>query len=107
MSTKKTLSKLERVPLREAWRDEALEFTPWLAEADNLSALADALGLDELELVNTERSVGDFKLDILCSDVKLLKALGYHNLGLDGVKVLLEDYDVPQRLLHIVDLLEF
>ena len=68
MSTKKSLSKLERVPLREAWRDEALEFTPWLAEADNLSALADALGLDELELVNTERSVGDFKLDILCSD---------------------------------------
>jgi hypothetical protein len=30
MSTNKILSKLERVPLREAWKHEAGEFTPWL-----------------------------------------------------------------------------
>jgi hypothetical protein len=29
---KKPLSKLERVPLREAWRHEANDFTPWLAD---------------------------------------------------------------------------
>jgi hypothetical protein len=29
---KKTLSKLERVPLREAWKHEANDFTPWLRE---------------------------------------------------------------------------
>ena len=68
MSTNKTLSKLERVPLREAWKHEAGEFTPWLAETDNLNALADALGLSELVRVATEHWVGDFKLDILCTD---------------------------------------
>ena len=43
--------KLERVPLREAWKHEASDFTPWLAEDDNLQALAEALGLSDLELV--------------------------------------------------------
>lgn len=57
-----------RVPLREAWKHEASEFTPWLAEAENLNALADALGLSELVRVATEHWVGDFKLDILCTD---------------------------------------
>jgi hypothetical protein len=64
----KNLSKLERVPLREAWKHEAGDFTPWLAEEENLNALAEALGLSELELVATEHWVGDFKLDILCTD---------------------------------------
>ena len=68
MDANKTLSKLERVPLREAWKHEAGEFTPWLAEADNLDMLADALGLSELVLVAAEHWVGDFKLDILCTD---------------------------------------
>ena len=64
----KNLSKLERVPLREAWKHEAGDFTPWLAEQANLNTLAEALGLSELELVATEHWVGDFKLDILCTD---------------------------------------
>lgn len=68
MNTNKNLSKLERVPLRDAWKHEAGEFTPWLAETDNLNALADALGVSELVLVATEHWVGDFKLDILCTD---------------------------------------
>ncbi len=68
MSMKRSLSKLERVPLREAWKHEASDFTPWLAENDNLNALADALGLSELVHVATEHWVGDFKLDILCTD---------------------------------------
>lgn len=29
---KKSLSKLERVPLREAWKHEANDFTPWLGK---------------------------------------------------------------------------
>lgn len=68
MTTKKNLSKLARVPLREAWKHEAGEFTPWLAQTENLDALAQALGISELELVSTEQRVGDFKLDILCTD---------------------------------------
>ena len=65
---KPKLSQLQRINLREAWRHEALEFTPWLAEQENLDRLADALGLSELELVQAEHWVGNFKLDILCSD---------------------------------------
>jgi len=68
MTIKKNLSKLEQVALREAWKHEATEFTPWLAEQDNLDTLAQALGISELELVATEHWVGDFKLDILCTD---------------------------------------
>lgn len=65
---KATLSTLVRVPLREAWKHEASDFTPWLAEEANLRMLADALGLSDLELVATEHWVGDFKVDILCTD---------------------------------------
>lgn len=65
---KTPLGKLERIPLRKAWAHEAGEFTPWLAQPDNLNLLAKALGLDELEPVGTEHPVGDFKVDILCTD---------------------------------------
>lgn len=65
---KPTLAELQRINLREAWKNEATEFTPWLAQPENLSKLSDALGLGDLELVQTEYLVGDFKLDILCSD---------------------------------------
>lgn len=65
---KTTLGKLQRISLRKAWAHEAGEFTPWLAQADNLILLAETLGIDELELVGTEHPVGDFKVDILCSD---------------------------------------
>lgn len=65
---KSPLGKLERIDLREAWKHEAAEFTPWLVQEENLELLADALGLVELELVGIEHWVGDFKLDVLCSD---------------------------------------
>jgi len=61
---KKDLGSLTKVNLREAWKNEATDFTPWLAEQTNLNALADALGLGELELVQTEYPIGDFRLDI-------------------------------------------
>lgn len=65
---KTPLGKLERISLRKAWAHEAGEFTPWLSQADNLNLLAESLGLNELELVGIEYPVGDFKVDILCSD---------------------------------------
>ena len=68
MSTPKNLSTLTRVPLREAWKHEAGEFTPWLAQPENLERLADELGLGELVCVATEHRIGDFKLDMLCND---------------------------------------
>ncbi len=54
--------------LRKVWMHEALDFTPWLAEENNLSLLADAVGL-EISLDETESSVGDFNVDIFASEV--------------------------------------
>lgn len=61
------LSKIERVELREVWPNEAADFTPWLAEEENLSLLGEAIGLD-LELREQEASVGSFSLDVLAND---------------------------------------
>lgn len=66
--SKKYLGKLEPVALREVWSNEASDFTPWLTNEENLNTLAEALGISELVLENTEVYVGDFKLDILCTD---------------------------------------
>lgn len=55
---------LTEVPLRELWKNEAQDFTPWLeANPDQLGAL---LGM-ELEFVR-EQSVGLFSLDLLGRD---------------------------------------
>lgn len=53
--------------LRKVWPHEALDFTPWLAEEDNLSLLSDAVGL-EITVDETESSVGDFNVDIYATE---------------------------------------
>lgn len=62
------LGRLERGELRKAWTDEAADFTPWLAQKDNLKLLGETIRL-ELELVGMERFVGPFRADILCKDM--------------------------------------
>jgi hypothetical protein len=64
------LGKLENVGLREAWNHEALDFTNWLAEEDNLSLLSEELGIDNIHILQTEANAGDFKIDILAEDDK-------------------------------------
>lgn len=61
------LGRLEKAELRQAWNNEAGDFTPWLAEPDNLVLLGEAVGL-ELELEAQEKNVGPFRADILCKD---------------------------------------
>lgn len=68
MATKLNLSKIELVPLRKCWQNESSDFTPWLAEEENIARLAEALGLSELEVIATEERVGSFRADILCKD---------------------------------------
>ena len=63
-----TLGRLERVSLRDAWSSEPGEFTPWLAEDDNLSLLGETIGIN-LELQGQEVAVGSFWADIVCKDV--------------------------------------
>lgn len=38
------LSKLEKVDLREVWKYEAINFTNWLSEFENLESLSDEIG---------------------------------------------------------------
>jgi hypothetical protein len=90
---KATLGKLERISLRKAWAHEASEFTPWLAQADNLTLLAESLGLSELELVGIEHPVGDFKVDILCTD--------------DGGKVIIENQLAKTDHTHLGQVLTY
>lgn len=54
--------------LREVWPNEALDFTPWLAQDDNIALLSDAVGLD-IAVDETESSVGDFNVDIYATEV--------------------------------------
>lgn len=61
------LGKLKKVPLREAWKHEALNFTNWLAQAENLQLLSDEVGID-ISLIQTEASVGKFSVDILAEE---------------------------------------
>lgn len=58
---------IEIKDLRKVWPHEALDFTPWLSEEENLSLLADAAGL-EITLNETESSVGEFNVDIYATE---------------------------------------
>lgn len=60
------LGSLARVDLRDAWQNEASDFTPWLA--DNIALVGQAIGL-QLEVEAQEKDVGPFRADILCKEV--------------------------------------
>ena len=65
---KTPLGRLEKVELRNYWKDEARDFTPWLAEDDNINLLGETVGM-ELEVQEQEAKVGTFSADILCKDI--------------------------------------
>ena len=66
-NNKNKLGKLQQVELRNIWTSEADDFTPWLAQKENLILLGDAIGV-ELEFEAQEKNVGPFRADILCKD---------------------------------------
>jgi hypothetical protein len=61
------LGKLKKMALREGWRYEAIDFTRWLAEPENLDELGDEIGID-IELIEIEAGVGRFNADILAQE---------------------------------------
>ncbi len=61
------LGRLEQVPLRSIWTSESFDFTPWLAQTDNIAILSETIGI-ELEVEAQEKKVGPFRADILCKD---------------------------------------
>lgn len=59
------LGNLQRVrDLRSVWKNEAYDFTKWLAKEENLAILSNEIGI-EMELIDTEVSTGSFSVDIL------------------------------------------
>ena len=62
------LGKLERIDLRTVWRNEADNFTPWLATQRNLDDLGETLGM-QIEFQAREEAVGPYSADILCRDI--------------------------------------
>lgn len=62
------LGRLEPVELRQAWASEAADFTPWLAQPENIALLGTTIGLD-LEVEAQEQKVGSFRADILCKEM--------------------------------------
>ncbi len=59
------ISKLDVVPTRSVFKYEALDFSVWLE--DNIDALGERIGL-ELTVLEREKLVGSFKLDLFCED---------------------------------------
>ena len=53
--------------LRSVWGHEALDFTKWLAEEENLELLGNELGID-MEVIGTEVRTGSYFADILALD---------------------------------------
>lgn len=61
------LGKLKKVELREGWKHEAIHFTKWLAEEENLALLGEEIGF-EIKHLQTEAAVGGFNVDILAEE---------------------------------------
>lgn len=77
--TPQDFHELEPQYVREYWDHKAHDFTPWLAEAicsEEVSYLEDVLSLD-LEVTETEKSVGKYNVDIVAEAVD--EASGFAN----------------------------
>ena len=61
------LGKLRRVELREVWEHEARDFSAWLVQPENLILLSEQIGI-EIEPIDTEASIGRFRIDILAKE---------------------------------------
>lgn len=63
----KVLGRLEKIDLSDYWQSGSGDFTPWLAQAENVELLGETIGL-ELEVEAREKDVGPFRADILCKN---------------------------------------
>ena len=61
------IGKIERVPLREVWKREALDFTTWLE--DNIDILNENLDIN-LSNAEREKAAGTFSVDLVAEDDK-------------------------------------
>lgn len=90
--TEIAFGRLVELPLREAWKHEALEFTPWLAE--NIGHLSESIGMS-LELTGQEVRVETFAADILARN------------RLDDSIVLIENQLEPSDHTHLGQIMTY
>jgi len=90
------IGKIERVPLRQVWRHEALDFTTWLEQ--NIDALSEVLDLS-LSSAEREQSAGDFSVDIVAED-------GSGNTVIIENQLEQSDHDHLGKLVTYVSMLE-
>lgn len=64
------LGRLKPISLKKVWQNEATDFTPWLANQDNIEQLGEAIGIPSLTAQDTEVNIGDFRADIICEDAE-------------------------------------
>ncbi|NCA93753.1 MAG: DUF4268 domain-containing protein [Sphingobacteriia bacterium] len=64
---KNNLAKLKKVELRDVWSHEALDFTRWLSQKENLDLLSEEVGVG-IRLIQIEANVGRFNVDILAEE---------------------------------------
>ncbi|MFG1243640.1 DUF4268 domain-containing protein [Xanthobacter sp. V7C-4] len=62
------LGRLTTVNISDVWKNEPHDFTPWLAQPDNLKLLCDILDIEELIDVRQEDPVGRFRVDIVARE---------------------------------------
>ena len=63
----KRLGKLNKVNLREYWAHEALDFTQWLAQEENIQLLSDEIGVSLIN-VRPEEAIGRYNVDLVATD---------------------------------------
>jgi hypothetical protein len=61
------LGKIEKLSIRDQWKNEEYDFTPWLAREENIQLLGDEVNLD-LEVGGIEVPIGSYKADIVAKD---------------------------------------
>ena len=88
----KQLGTLEDTKLRKAWKDEAKDFTPWLA--CNLDQLSNVLGIG-LECEGREVRVGPYRADIVARD------------PMDNSRILIENQLEDANLQHLGQILAY
>lgn len=62
------LGKIEKIDdLRSVWPHEALDFSKWLSQEENLALLSDSIGID-IVLEELESPVGGFSVDLYAAE---------------------------------------
>jgi len=82
------LGKLVQVDLRKVWEHEARDFSAWLVKPENLALLSDQLGI-EIEPIDTEASIGRFRIDILAKE------------AMTGANIIIENQLEPSNHDHL------